>query len=91
MVVRSIKLAEGIMADNPGVYIRSHNGKFHVEHRYMPTPDINHPSSFNEEEIVTVAVGTADTREEAERIKQKYEKKLEIKAQKEESQDDDVD
>jgi len=37
-----------------GVYIRKSNGKFRVEHRYMPTPDIDQPSTFDDEVTDTV-------------------------------------
>jgi hypothetical protein len=65
-----------------GVYVRELNGKFLVEHRYMPTPDIEQPTTFDD--IVTRKVGEAKTREEAERIKQEYESRLANEAEKEE-------
>lgn len=70
-----------------GVYIRERNGKFRVEHRYMPEPDVEQPSTFDDE--VTKTVGEAETLEEAERIKLEYENKLAIEAEEENDEDDD--
>ena len=70
-----------------GVSIREVNGKFLVEHRYMPKPTVEEPSTFDDE--VIDKVGEANTREEAERIKQNYENELAIESEKDEDGDDD--
>jgi hypothetical protein len=57
------------------------NGTFRVDHHYMPKPNVEQPTAFDDE--VTSTVGEAETREEAERIKQEYENKLSIQAEKE--------
>ena len=68
-----------------GVYIKEHNGKFRVEHHYMPKPDVEQPTTFDDE--VTRTVGEAGSREEAERIKQEYENKLSIESENETDED----
>ena len=53
----------------------------------MPEPDVEQPSTFDDE--VTKTVGEAETLEEAERIKLEYENKLAIEAEEENDEDDD--
>ncbi len=77
------------MGDTTGVVIREETGKFFiVEHRYLPTPNLDEPTSFDEQSIVTHQVGIAATREEAETLKAKYLEQLEIEAEKEDDEDE---
>lgn len=70
-----------------GVSIREVNGKFRVEHRYMPKPNIEEPTTFDDE--MTRTVGEAGTREDAERIKLDYEHSLLLEAEKDEEGEQD--
>jgi hypothetical protein len=76
------------MGSGPDVYIKEQTGKFFVvEHRYMPTPNVDEPSSFDERSMVTHRVGIAATREDAERLKAKYLKQLVAEAAKDDDED----
>ena len=57
-----------------GVYIEEQNAKFIVKHHYMPTPNPDEPTTFDDEVFKTI--GEAETHEDAERIKREHEAKL---------------
>jgi hypothetical protein len=77
--------------DRYGIFITELNGKFHVEHRYRPEPNVDEPSTFDENELVRHAVGDANTREEAEQLKQEYLEKLRIARENEDDEDGELD
>ncbi|HWZ99643.1 MAG TPA: hypothetical protein VN025_17935 [Candidatus Dormibacteraeota bacterium] len=68
-----------------GVSITKQKNKFVVYHRYQPKPDVQQPTTFDDE--VITKVGEADTIEKAEKIKREYEKKLSEAAEDEEDDD----
>ena len=68
-----------------GVSIEQQNARFRVKHHYMPTPNPDEPTTFDDE--VIKIIGGAETREDAERIKLEYESKLEAEAATEDDAD----
>jgi hypothetical protein len=58
MLMRGDSKPEGRnwMEDRWGVYVREINGKFRVEHRYMAKPNIEEPTTFDDQITDTVGV-----------------------------------